>query len=68
MNSFHAQPFVIYFLECPLDFECTAEKFTSALKQQSALETKLIAYSTCYTSTAAVLPQISYDELIYNYE
>lgn len=43
MNSFHAQSFVIYFLECPLDFECTAEKFTSALKQQSALETKLIA-------------------------
>ena len=25
-------------------------------------------YRPCYTSTAAVLPQISCDELIYNYE
>ena len=35
MKSFHAQP---------LDFECVAEKFTKVpKKQQSALETKLIA-------------------------
>ena len=27
MKSFHAQPIVIYFLECPLDFEWVAEKF-----------------------------------------
>lgn len=27
MKSFHAQLFVIYFLECPLDFEWVAEKF-----------------------------------------
>ena len=37
MKSFHAQPFVIYFLECPLDFECVAEKFTKVPKNNKGL-------------------------------